>query len=253
MKKRALWLGLLGFSALFLALHSFFTHNQGDFSLLTTPRVERSSVRSDDHKVIGRGPASAQQAAVSPRVYNEEQIASIQIADQEATQQIIQERIRTQKILGQWERDAGALHLRSKDQGLVTLPRLFALSDKTVVSEEAGFRFFQRSNGFQIFENRGTGSLPLGARPVVRIENTERLAILTGAFSVKYRNEKGLDEVAQRLALARVQTFEQLQLSYFQSQKNSASELVAILNELRSDPQIESADLEMVDKIYVAR
>lgn len=217
-----------------------------------------SAVPSDKNLVGSSDPSSSGQRSVAAapnsgtRELTEEEIARVRAADAEQRAAQIADRGAREKKLDLLSRNPKALRISGGLRNYVTLPGAFAVIDSQA-KEIAGYQSWQKQNGYSFFELQNGQVVPRSGRPVVRIEGTENVAVLTGAFSVKYRSARVIGELSSRYGLNHVQTFDQLQLSYLQSDKNSAEELVQILNQLRSDPRVESADLEMVDKQYVTR
>jgi len=252
--------GLVVITIVFLGMSAFILSKRGQRPSIAINSAFTSS--AENHRPSSqmvrlgqtndRSPASSSPFDASS--LSEDQIQEISRADSVQREAEVKAReVRLQK-LDLLAKDPKALRFQSAERELIALPRVFALNGDQAKLLSSDYSFWQARNGYSFFEKKSAAvSNPDGAFPVVRVAGTEMVAVLTGAFSVKSRTLSGVEELSQRFKLSFIQSFEALQLSYLQSEKRTAEELVAILNQLRNDPRVESADLEMVDRIYVAR
>ena len=183
----------------------------------------------------------------------EEQINAVREADRLDREAILKKRGAIEQKLDRFSRHPQALHLFSQGKNITTLPTVFAVPANSPFRGDEHTSMWQSMSDFRFFEVLDNSSWPADALPVVRIEGTNQIAVLTGSYTVKLSNLSGLGELSSRFNLTQVQTFESMNLSYLQSNHRTVAELVAILNDLRNDSRVEFADLEMVDKLYVAR
>lgn len=201
-----------------------------------------------------RGPASGTIGDVGASQLAPEQITQVKALDAASRLQQITASALNIKKLDELSRQKGAVRIRSDESAWVSLPSVFALPPDAANIVPSGAVPWQTQFGYRMFEQTDGRPWPQLALPVVRVEGTEKLAVLTGAFSVKFRaSGGGLPDFAPHLGLTPVQSFETIQIAYYQSQKRTAAELFNILDQIRRDPRVESAGLKTVDKIYVAR
>lgn len=258
MKRRTSWVVFLVSSVLLFVTVLSVQQTHVDMEEAVNPARDVNSSEPSAQKAAKATESAARTVSSASGIpaeilMTEEQIAAVREADRIDREEILKRRSGLSEKLDRFSRHPKALHIFSQGKNLTTLPVVFAVPSSSPFQGDEHFASWQAMSGFKFFEVLDGSAWPADAMPVVRVEGTNQLAVLTGSYTVKTNNLSALPDLTSRFNLTPVQTFETMQISYLQSSRKTVAELVAVLNDLRSDSRVDFADLEMVDKLYVAR
>lgn len=258
MKRRTSWVVFVVCSVLLFATVLSVHQTHVDIEEAVNPSrdvnsSEPSAQKAADATKAGARTVSSASGIPAEILMTEEQIAAVREADRIDREEVLKRRNGLEQKLDRFSRHPKALHIYSQGKNLTTLPVVFAVPSSSPFQGDEHFAPWESMSGFRFFEALDGTAWPIDAMPVVRVEGTNQLAVLTGSYTVKMNSLSALNDLTSRFNLTQVQTFESMQISYLQSPRRAVPELVAILNDLRNDSRVEFADLEMVDKLYVAR
>ena len=107
------------------------------------------------------------------------------------------------------------------------------------VARHAGHVFFRVDS-----EDRA----PVGSRPAALSEDGRRIGTVTGVIKVTLRSMESGRALADDYRLETVNDFEAIRLALYRAPGDSTAELLQILENIRRDERVESADLEITDR-----
>lgn len=131
------------------------------------------------------------------------------------------------------------------------LSNVMALPQKGFL-ESPDFKIVQRANGFVFLKKTGEKEFPEKALPVV-LSSEQRLGVITGNVLIRYSEQNRASEFASEFQLQVVKEFNHLNLAYFKTGRETASDLVGLVTTLKSDQRVTETKLEIADKAYVPK
>jgi hypothetical protein len=130
-------------------------------------------------------------------------------------------------------------------KGIAAVPRTsFQTEMGDVIEENAKFTFFQSPPG-RPFPSEGA---LVAVNP-----STQGLVIVTGGIEVKFKEGDVSPQISQDFGIRHLQSFEEINVSFFQSSKRDINELINQVEALRRDSRVVRAELHILDKTYVPR
>ena len=94
---------------------------------------------------------------------------------------------------------------------------------------------------------------PEGTRPVVYNEISKSLGVVTGALSIKWDNPAAKESLALDYQLQPVQSFDDLQVTYFQSSRSDYAGFSLLLSQLKNDKRVVQVDPQILQRTYKAQ
>jgi hypothetical protein len=169
--------------------------------------------------------------------------AALQPSDEVIRQQFAEAKARSKEERAQLRANAPqtkstAPHFRYGSSRYIVEPELFAVPPSVVLSPQ----YVQLAQAPRVSIYRGTPAPPQ-ASPVVRNEATGNYGVLTGTLAVRWKDAPYTNDALQTRS-----RFDHLKLVLFAVDVTNISKALALADQVRKDPRVSSAELEVLEK-----
>jgi len=130
--------------------------------------------------------------------------------------------------------------------------RLRALPEKEF-SPSMGFKVIDQAGGYVFLELGPDDLPPHNSVPVAVNASTQVLGAMTGLYAVKLEDLERVSELATEFKLQLVHTFDAIQTVFVRSDRSTGEDLVSLLEQIRKDPRVKRADLEIMERLNEPR
>ncbi len=131
-----------------------------------------------------------------------------------------------------------------------SLPGVWAIP-KNEVKDQGSVTLVINFFSFGIVKDQGTPPDSKNALPVVFDTERGTLGVLTGNFSVKYRDKITSSNTAAQYRISTVQEFPEIKTVIFQNQERSSSELISKFKSLKQNPEFLRVNLDVFESQIV--
>ncbi len=237
----------------------YFTWNYSEYKNKLQPTVSHEDSINKEAQISSNFPSTEKKETVVPDQVREEALENEDIPEPPPVETQLQRGIvnnsedseldslqYVEQKLRNKERTNEELAFLQSERSFKSLPGVWAIP-KNEVKDQGNVTFVTHFLSFGIVKDQGTPPDSKNALPVIFDTERGTLGVLTGKFSVKYRDKITSSNTAAQYRISTVQEFPEIKTVIFENQATSSSELISKFKSLKQDSEFLRVNLDVFE------